>query len=168
MTVSSKGLIERISGALAAFLGGTDVSGDPAAAMQEVLLDEEWQMPKTAADGAAADAIAVRAGAFIAPYDCELVAAREVPGAVLTADNANNAVLTLNKADTAGGAPTAMAVLTTNVASGNWVARTVKNYTITAANRFVSKGQLVYLTQTKGGTGVVVPVSTALFRFRKV
>ncbi len=88
----------------------------------------------------------------------------------LTADNTNNAVLTLAKADGLGGSATTVATLTTNVASGNWVADTFKSFTLsaTAANLLVNDGQILTLKKTVGGTGVVVPISFFTIRYRKV
>lgn len=77
--------------------------------------------------------------------------------AALTADNTNNAVITISSYTAAGGGKATVAVETTNVASGNWVAFTQKAITVTVANAVVENGGTLSLTIAKGGSGVVVP-----------
>jgi len=83
-----------------------------------------------------------------------------LPGGALTADDTNNAMITVFKS-TAGGAGVAVAAITTNVASGNWVALTAKAMTLSvvAGALNLATGDVLYYTITKGGTGVAVPIS---------
>jgi hypothetical protein len=116
---------------------------------------------KTAADAMASTTTAHTATfGFRAPCDGYLLGAHANSCGALTADNANNASLTVAKSDGAGGAATAMATLLTNVASGNWVAGGTKAFTpsATAADRRFTKGQLISFAIAKNGTGVVVPI----------
>ena len=78
-------------------------------------------------------------------------------GGALTADNTNNAAITVSKRDAAGANLTTVASETTNVASGNWVQRTLKSLTLTAANVDVVAGGSCTFSIAKGGSGVVVP-----------
>lgn len=120
---------------------------------------------KSAADGAAGNASSVFS--FKAPFDFIVQECVIGPDTTLTADNTNNAVLTLGKADGAGGANTTIGTLTTNVASGNWAADTFKSLTLTASAVSVTKGQIVTMKITKGGTGVVVPISSYTLKVKK-
>lgn len=84
-----------------------------------------------------------------------LVDAYVIPDAALTADDTNNAVITISKRDSAGANKTTIATITTNVASGNWVqfarkALTLSNVTIAAGSSFTYE-------IAKGGTGVQLP-----------
>ena len=112
---------------------------------------QAWQ--KSAADGAAATATAEtpigQCGAA-----CTISAIRIVPQAALTGDNANNATILIQKRTGAGG-PTTVATITTTVANGNWVAFVPVNIPLTTAN--VLAGDVLTVTISKGGTGVVVP-----------
>lgn len=135
---------------------------------QDLLTDLTWEVGHEVADasaGATATYWAVKC-----PFNVQIIDVTICPGGSLTADNTNNAVLTLGKSDGAGGAITTVASITTNVASGNWVADTYKSMTLSAtfANTLVNDGQLITLKKTVGGTGVVVPISFITIRYRKV
>lgn len=121
---------------------------------------------KTAADAAAGDTSTVFE--CKAPCNFEVVSLTICPHAALTANDTNNAVVTLGKADGAGGGSTAISALTTNLASGNWVADVFKEMTITGTAKRVNDGQVMTLKITKGGTGVAVPASSYSIRCRKV
>lgn len=136
--------------------------------VEDTLSDWTWEIGHEAAD-AAAGTLATY-WAIKVPWNVRIVEVVVCPGAALTADNTNNAVLTLAKADGAGGSATTVATLTTNVASGNWVADTFKSFTLSAtfANTLVNDGQILTLKKTIGGTGVIVPISFFTIRYRKV
>lgn len=136
--------------------------------VEDVLSDWTWEVGHEAADAAASTTATY--WAIKVPWNVRIVEVVVCPGGALTADNTNNAVLTLAKADGAGGSATTVATLTTNVASGNWVADTFKSFTLSAtpANLLVNDGQILTLKKTVGGTGVVVPISFFTIRYRKV
>lgn len=127
-------------------------------------------LPKLAADGAANTTTAHTASyGWRAPCDGFLLGAYANSQGAVTADNTNNAVITIAKSDGAGGAATAMASLTTNVASGNWVAGGTKAFTpdTTVANRRFTKGQLISFAIAKGGTGVAIPICSFQVDYEK-
>lgn len=136
------------------------------AAIEDLSLIHVFNASKELADAAASTTSTMFS--LKVPYKCVVEAATICPGGALTADNTNNAVLTLAKADGAGGSATTVAAITTNVASGNWVADTFKDMTVTAADATVNDGQILTLKITKGGTGVAVPASSVSIRVRKV
>lgn len=113
---------------------------------------------KVAADGAASTATA-ETPIFTAAFPTVLKSITIVPGAALTADNTNNAVITFARRDAGGSNKVTIGTLTTNVASGNWVAWTDK-VLASLANTTLTAGQHVTMEITKGGTGVAVPIST--------
>ncbi len=140
----------------------------PPTEIEDLITDSTWEVGHEVADGSAG-----ATGTYWAvkvPWNVQILEVVVCPGGALTADNTNNAVLTLAKADGLGGAATTVATLTTNAASGNWVADTFKNFTLSAtfANTLVNDGQILTLKKTVGGTGVVVPVSYITIRYRKV
>lgn len=107
-----------------------------------------------AADGAANTTTAETAIGFLYTATT-LVAARIVPTAALTADNTNNAVFTLAKYTSAGATKTTVASLTTNVASGDWVAFAPKAMTLAGSGApTIAAGSSISLEVAKGGSGV--------------
>lgn len=120
---------------------------------------QSWQ--KTGADGAAATATAeTTVGRVGSAF--QLGAVHIVPGAALTADPTNNATITVFKR-TAGGAATAVAVGVTAAsganATGSWTAWVSVPMTL-VSGAFVSAGDVLTVSITKGGSGVVVPQGT--------
>lgn len=109
-----------------------------------------------AVDGGAGTATA-ELPIFRAPFACTITAINITPGAALTADDTNNAVLLVDKRPaTDPGTPANIATLTTNVAAGDWVAWTpVSLGALTGAT--LQAGDVVTFEITKGGTGVAVP-----------
>lgn len=144
----------------------TQDQADPDADLQDLLLDDAFTVQKTAADAAASDVYTLWSAKV--PFAIQIVEVTVCPGAALTANDTNNAVLTLGKADGAGGASTAVAAVTTNTASGNWVADVYKNAPVTVANSLVADGQILTLKKTIGGSGVIVPISHVTIRYRRV
>lgn len=86
----------------------------------------------------------------------KILAAKIESDGALTADNTNNAVITVKQGDGAGGARSTVATLTTNVASGNWVAFTAKDLGA-ITNPTVPADGIITVTVTKGGAGVQMP-----------
>lgn len=121
---------------------------------------------KAAADGAASTATAETAF-FQAPVDLVIEQVEFVPSAALTADNANNAVITVTRRNADGTGNVTVATVTTNVASGNWTQWVSKVLTLTAANAGLSAGMILTLTIAKGGTGVVVPAGQLICSYRR-
>lgn len=150
-------LQKRLEGTLALDNAGADP--------QDLFYDFIVKMNKPAADAMAADTSTI--GSFKAPFNFRVVEVAICPQSTLTAHDTNNAVITLGKADGAGGSSTAIGALTTNTTSGNWAADTFKTLTLTAANVRVTDGQIVTLKITKGASGVVVPASSYTIRCRK-
>lgn len=143
-----------------------NVTGADAQDRAEQVIRRHTIVPfQKAADGAAATATA-ETHVWSAPAHALdgvwLKAVKYLPSAALTADNTNNATLTLSKRDTAGGTQVTAAAETTNVASGSWVAFTPKAITLSAtvANQKLAAGEQLTLTIAKGGTGVIVPAGT--------
>ncbi len=136
--------------------------------VEDVFSDSTWEVGHEAADAAASTTATY--WAIKVPWNVRIIDVTVCPGGALTADNTNNAVLTLAKANGAGGAATTVATLTTNAASGNWVADTFKSFTLAtaSADQLVNDGQILTLKKTVGGTGVVVPISFITIRYRKV
>jgi hypothetical protein len=133
---------------------------------EDLITDDVFTVQKTAVDGAATDVYTL--WSCKVPFAIQIVEVTINPGAALTANDTNNATLTLGKADGAGGASTAVAALTTNTASGNWVADQFKNVPITAANAIVNDGQILTLKKTVAASGVAVPISHITIRYRRV
>lgn len=89
-----------------------------------------------------------------------------VPAAALTSSDTVPAVITLEADDGAGGSAVVIATLTTNTASGNWVAGVAKAFTLTAANVIVDGAtatKYLWLNIAKTSTGTAVPVSSYCF-----
>ena len=82
----------------------------------------------------------------------------------IVGDNTNNAVLTLTRRDAAGINPLVVGTVTTNVATGNFVAFLPKAATLTVANVVLAPGASLTLTLAKGGTGVAIAAATAAAR----
>lgn len=93
------------------------------------------------------------------PANCTIAAVDVLPTAGLTADNTNNAVLTVKGYNAAGGGGVTVASMTTNVASGNWTAFVPKALTLTATTADLDRvaDSALTLTITKGGSGVQLP-----------
>lgn len=156
--MSATDVYKRLLGTLANELTEAD--------LQDALFEGVYSFTKAAADAMAADTSTI--GAFKAPFNMQIIGVTICPNTTLTGHDTNNAVITLGKADGAGGSSTAIAALTTTVASGNWAADTFKELTVTAANVQVTDGQIVTLKITKGASGVVVPISSYTIRYRRV
>lgn len=132
---------------------------DLATQLRTSFREEEFTLfQKQAADGAAATAT-TETPCFKARVDLDIIEISVMPGAALVGDNANNAVLLVQRRNADGTSPVTVATMTTNVASGNWVAWVSKLLTLTAANVRLAAGQTLTFGITKGGTGVVVPIS---------
>lgn len=133
-------------------VGAVDVSSAKTIELYVVSL-EQVGVVKTAADGAAgtttSETIMGRCAAGL-PIGHTLYLS---PQAALTADNTNNATITISKR-TAGASKTTVATLTTNVASGNWVAFTPIAIPLTVA---VAAGDTLQYEIAKAASGVVVP-----------
>lgn len=123
---------------------------------------------KSAADGMASTATsATKFITFSNPLSTPLRVSRVVinPGGSLTQDAANTANIIISTDDGVGGAAaTCCTLVTTPVASGGtgtWAANTAIVATeamFTQANRVVGAGGNLWLTISKNGTGVVVPI----------
>lgn len=139
---------------------------DPVADMQDALTDLVWNIPIVLDAAAGTD---YTYGSIKVPFRVRVLDVTICPGAALTAADATANTLTLAKADGAGGAATTVASITTNLASGNWVADTFKALTLSAtfANTLVADGQILTLKKTHAGAGTVTPASTCTIRVRK-
>lgn len=107
-------------------------------------------------DGSAA-ATTAETLVFRAPFAGTVRAAYFVPDAALTANDTNFASLLVDKRPaSAPGTPANVATLTTEVASGSWVAWTAVSLG-TLSNEDFEAGDVFTFEITKDGTGVVVP-----------
>lgn len=89
-------------------------------------------------------------------------------GAGITADAANNAVVTVKTNDGIGGATATALSLTTDIATGNFTANQPKAFTsVTLANTAIPVGGRMWFNIAKGGTGVVVPISDIVVKLYK-
>lgn len=127
---------------------------------------------KTAADGAAATTTADTLF-WTNPYDCNvvLISARFVTiGAGIVGDAANIATIQLKTDNGAGGATAVgLAVSTLTTDGGTFVSNIGKGFTTrTPASCILVPGANLFFAITKGGTGVIVPISLVAPRLRKV
>ena len=127
---------------------------------------------KTAADGAAATATADTLF-WTNPFDCNvvLISARLTTiGAGIVQDAANIATIQLKTDNGAGGATAVgLAVSSLTGDGGTFVSNISKAFTTrTPANCVLVPGANLFFAITKGGTGVIVPISMVTFRVRKV
>lgn len=113
-----------------------------------------WQ--KVAADAAAATATAETPLGSI-QVATTLSAIKITPLAALTANDTDKATILIQKR-TGAGAATTVATLVTNLAGGSWVAFVPKAIPISAGA--VLAGDVLTLSITKGGAGVIVPISS--------
>lgn len=94
-----------------------------------------------------------------APFPCVIKSATVTPKAGVTANNTNYASLLIDKRPaSAPGTPANVATLTTEVASGSWVAWTPKSLGA-IANGTLAEGDVLTFEVTKAGTGVQLPAS---------
>lgn len=91
---------------------------------------------------------------------------RFVPTAALTANDTNNALITISKRDGAGGAAVVVATILTDVASGSWVAFTPKDMvlSVVAGALNILETDVLTLTVAKNGSGVALPAGTIEIR----
>lgn len=128
------------------------------------LAHKQLVMVKDAADGAAGTATAERAFWLADVHTKTVSSVKFVPGAALTADNANYATLIVRKRTAAGVDGGIVAQVTTQIAggSGNWTAHVPVSIPLTtqvASSRFdLLTGESLTFEITKTGIGVVVPV----------
>lgn len=120
---------------------------------------QTYFVTKTAADGTAATATAETTGFVMTTAAAAAFAVYFTPTATITGDVTNNATITLSARPAAGGASVPIATLTTTAAGGPYTADVAKPMTLTAANVILTAFQEFTLTISKGGTGVVVPIS---------
>lgn len=156
------------------------------------VFEETAIFTKPAADGMASTATAATAGNDVNgiggaytnthSHDMEVFGFSISPNATLTADNTNFATLNILTDDAAGGAAASALALATTIAapgSGNWatnVAQKVTQVTVqaasakgtsTPANFRLRPGARLYVSITKSGAGVVVPICTIHVQLRK-
>lgn len=126
---------------------------------------------KTAADGTAATTTSDTPILWTNPFAFPVYVVggyMTTTGAGITADNTNNATITIKTNDGAGGATAIAMSITTNVATGNFTANVSKAFTsVTLANTAVPTGGRLWINIAKGGTGVVVPVSDFVIKLYK-
>lgn len=128
---------------------------------------------KPAADGSAAATQALFPGLRV-DNNIEVTSCVLVPYGALTADATNNATVSLEANDGAGGAATTVASgVTTAGGTGTWTAGTRIPLTLSAtlANRIVSglaAERWLGMTIAKGGTGVAVPSCKLVIQYRLV
>lgn len=137
------------------------------AVVQDLLTDEFFTANRTSADAAASDLVTLVS--IRAPFDLSVEEFAVIPAGAVTANDSNNATLTVAKADGLGGASTPIATLTTNLAAGNWVTDVTKFATVVnGPARLVAKGQIITIRKSITGTGVILAPYTGNLRVRRV
>jgi hypothetical protein len=87
-----------------------------------------------------------------------VVAVRVAPSAALTAADATPANIIIRRRPAAApGTPVVIATCTTNLASGNWTAWQMKDFTSSIASAAVLADDVITVEITKTGAGTVVP-----------
>lgn len=117
-----------------------------------------YVLPKAAADAMASTATSQVSSTQQTVAQGRVYAAYLTLTAALTVDATNNATVNLLAIPAAGGSAVTVASVTTNVATGNFVADVRKPMTLTAANVDLADGQTFALSIAKGGSGVIVPI----------
>jgi len=133
------------------------------------LTDILFTYNKAAADSMAADATAAVL-AFVNPFDFPLkvVSGKLVSASALTAHDTNNAVISFRTDDGADSTPAiAISWTTSTTGTGSWVADIPESGTLTAANVVLAAGACLHFGITKGGSGVVVPVTYFSLRLQR-
>lgn len=148
-------LIQKLKG----MFGADGAFSDLATQLRTSFREEEFHLFQKQAADAMASTATTETPCFKARVALDIIEISVLPGAGLTADNANNAVITVQRRNADGTGAVTVATMTTNVASGNWTAWVSKLLTLTAANVRLTAGQILTINITKGGTGVVVPIS---------
>ena len=148
------------------FGGGPFTATHQDRAENNIRLHEVILFVKDAVDAMPGDATAETAAYWYVPAHMvdgvEVVSVTVLPKSALTAHDTNNASILIDKTDGAGGARTNVATLTTNLASGNWVAFARKSATVTStlADRTVAAGGAFTFEITKANSGVAVGICT--------
>jgi hypothetical protein len=103
--------------------------------------------------------------AFQAPAKCQIVGARLVPAAAITADPTNYAVYTLTR-HTAGASGTTVATRTW--AATNSAAVTPEEMTLsgTAANLLLAANDTLSIVKTVGASGLLIPACLLIVQFK--
>jgi hypothetical protein len=109
-----------------------------------------------AGDAAAADTLAEHVFHVASGKSVLITAVKIEADAAVTADNTNDATITVKQGDGAGGARSTVATLVTNVAGGSWVAFTAKDMGA-ITNATVPAGGIITITIAKGAAGVQLP-----------
>lgn len=82
----------------------------------------------------------------------------------VTANDTNNATVTLSKRSSSGGSQATVGALTTNTAQGSITAFLPVALTLTAANVVVASGEVLTIAVSKAGTGVAIAAATSQAR----
>lgn len=132
------------------------------------LATQPCEFVKSAADGAAGNATAETPIAYFDEYTKAVREVTFVPGAALTADNANYATIIVRARKKDGTLHSIVARVTTQITgSGNWTQWVPVNIPLTdgtntltldAAKLDIPAGGFLTVEITKTGTGVVVPL----------
>jgi hypothetical protein len=125
---------------------------------------------KATADSMATDVTAAVLTPFVNPFDfpVKVVSGRLVSAAALTAHDTNNAVISFRTDDGADSVPAiAISWTTSTTGTGNWVADIPESGTVTAANVVLAAGACLHFGITKGGSGVIVPVTQFTLRLQR-
>jgi hypothetical protein len=153
--------VSRVAEGLSNSVGSSKDITNPKGAAKR-LIRRTVILRKPAADAMAADATAYTAAEMVYLFaPCRVLGAKLLPQSTLTAHASNNAVVNVVKGDGAAGAAVVIATYTSDVAGGNLAAGTTKamSLTTTEADTRIPTGGVLGFNVTKGGTGVVVPVS---------
>ena len=161
-----KTLLDRLAGTLGIEEGG----GFPGEAMRQLYdLDKTERL---VADGDAASTLAnTKFWSNPYSYPVQLVRFAVNVDANVAGHATTIGTVEIYTDDGAGGTPVLAASVTTDTdapGGGNWVAGVDEVAALTPANCVVAAGANVFYKQTKGSTGVAMPVRTFKARFRRI
>lgn len=124
------------------------------------------QWDKEAADAAAANVLAEHA-IFRAPAGLTVKAVKYVPDAVLTANDATYATITVQRRAADGTGNVTVASQTTKITggSGDWLAFQAVALPLTVADIVLAAGQILTVEILKASTGVVVPAGQLVIEY---
>lgn len=152
-------------------VGPTGVAGVGGDQVLKNLIDFERTFTKAAADAMASDTTAntiIWCNPY--PFSVQLVSARAVGQAGLTAHDTNFATITLKTDDGAAGTPNVAVTWATTLTggTGTWTAAIAKTGALTVANLTLVAGGCLHFNIAKAAAGVVVPISHYVCRFTRL
>jgi hypothetical protein len=137
---------------------GSFTTNNEAKEFSRRVVEDKLHWKKAAIDGAAGTATAEIVIDNTLRHAGTVVAVRVAPSAALTAADATPANIIIRRRPAAApGTPVVIATCTTNLASGNWTAWQMKDFTSSIASAAVLADDVITVEITKTGAGTVVP-----------